>query len=497
MPSIEYLIITASSLLLAAVLASKASQRLGVPLLLVFLLLGMLAGSEGIGGIPYDDPLTAQWLGVVALALILFAGGLETDWETVRPVLWRGLSLSTLGVLFTAGLVGVFSSWLLEVKLVEGLLLGAIVSSTDAAAVFAVLRSRNASLKGRIKPLLELESGSNDPMAVLLTVGLIRLLSSPPATPVELGLLFVRQVALGAATGLAMGRLAVLLVNRLKLETEGLYPVLTLALALGAYGAAATAGGNGFLAVYLAGIVLGNEDFIHKRSLIRFHDGLAWLMQIAMFLALGLLVFPSRLAAVAGVGMLIACFLMFVARPASVFLSLAFARVTTRARLLVAWVGLRGAVPIILATFPMVAGVPHAGLFFDVVFFIVITSVLLQGTTLPTVAGWLGLRAPARSRRAYPLEFAPTRKTRSSLVEVSIPRDSPAAGRQVLDLRLPKSALIVLLSRNDDYLTPRGGTAVQAGDTLLVLADKEDSLAVREALDPGSARAAAEDPAEK
>lgn len=484
MLAIEPILVVVSLLLLAGVLASKASSRSGVPSLILFLAIGMLAGSEGPGGIPFDDFVAAQALGVVALALILFFGGLETDWRSTSGVLWRGVSLSTLGVLITALTVGWFASVVLDVSFLEGLLLGAIVSSTDAAAVFSVLRSRGASLKGRLKPLLEFESGSNDPMAVFLTVGVIRLLQDPAASVWSLAGGFVVQMALGAGIGYVAGRFSLFLLNRIRLETEGLYPVLTLSLALLTYGSAALLGGNGFLAVYLAGIVLGNQDFIHKRSLLRFHDAVAWLMQIFMFLSLGLLVFPSHLVPVAGSALLISFFLMFVARPVGVFLSLAAANVRRRQQLMISWVGLRGAVPIILGTFPLLYGIERAETIFNIVFFIVLTSVLLQGTTLATVAGWLGVRAPLLAKRRHPFEIVLSEKTESEFVELTVSAKSPAVGKQIVDLHLPKAVLIVLLTRGETYLTPRGATILHEGDDLLVLADRQSLPILRELVDP-------------
>ncbi|HRJ17933.1 MAG TPA: potassium/proton antiporter, partial [Bryobacteraceae bacterium] len=351
-------------LLLAALGASKLSYRLGVPGLLLFIAIGMLAGSDGPGGIWFDDARLSQSVGVIALAFILFSGGLETDRRAIRPVLWQGLSLSTLGVAFTALLIGTFAHFILKTTWLEGLLLGAIVSSTDAAAVFSILRSKSVSMKGRTQPLLELESGSNDPMAVLLTVGLIEAISQPDTGPVRLLAILVLQLAVGAVAGYAAGRAALWTLNRFKLESDGLYPAFTIAVVLLTYSGASLLQGNGFLAVYLAGILLGNGDFLHKRSLVRFHDALAWLMQIAMFLVLGLLVFPSQLPPVALPGLLLALFLIFIARPAAVFAALAFAQIRFRQKALVGWVGLRGAVPIILATFPLLAGLPAAGLFF-------------------------------------------------------------------------------------------------------------------------------------
>jgi potassium/hydrogen antiporter len=484
---LDQALIVAAVLLLVGVLASKVSSRLGVPALLLFLLIGMLAGTEGIGGIPFEDIGFAQVLGIIALSFILFAGGLETEWAQVSPILWRGLSLSTLGVLLTSIVVGGAATLLLGFSWREGFLLGSIMSSTDAAAVFAVLRSHGVSLKGSIKPLLELESGSNDPMAVFLTIAMIRLVNQPDSPILDLAVMFVLQMVVGATVGYAIGRISVEVINRIKLETEGLYPVLTLSLVLLTYGLASFLNGNGFLAVYLAGIVMGNSAFIHKRSLIHFHDGLAWLMQIAMFVTLGLLVFPSRLIPVAGAGFLIAGILMFVARPIGVFISLAFARMQFREKLLISWVGLRGAVPIVLATFPSAAGVPNPDLYFNIVFFVVLTSVLQQGTSIPRVAGWLGLQAPLARKREYPLEYVSTGKSRNDLVEVAIPNASPVIGRQIVELRLPKSVLIVLLGRDDDFIVPRGGTVLQAGDVMLVLGEHRDVEAVRSIVEANEA----------
>ncbi len=473
MTPIETILLTTGILLLGAAFASKLSNRFGVPSLLLFLGLGMLAGSEGPGGIPFDNAEIAQGIGVVALAFILFSGGLSTEWSSISAVLWKGLSLSTIGVLITAAVVACASRLLLHSSWLESLLLGSVVSSTDAAAVFAILRSSGLTLKGRIQSLLEFESGSNDPMAVFLTLALINLIIHPNSC-MHVIWMFVLQMGVGALVGYLFGKASVAVINRVHLDSEGLYPVLTVASVACTYAVAALLGGSGFLAVYIAGMVIGHTDLIHKRSLTRFHDAVAWLVQIAMFLTLGLLVFPSRLVPVAVPGLVLSAVLIFIARPVGVFISLAFARMNLRQRLLVSWVGLRGAAPIVLATFPMVAGLPRADLYFDIVFFIVITSVLLQGMLLPQVARRLGLEAPARLRRPSPLEYAPARRTSSELVEVVVPELSAAAGRRVLELGLPKSALIVLLGRGDDFIAPRGGTLVQAGDRLLVLVDRSE-----------------------
>jgi len=364
----ETVLIGAAVLLLLSVLVSKISDRFGVPTLLLFLVLGMLAGSDGPGGIAFDDPAAAQFIGVVALVQILFAGGLDTEWERVRPVLKEGLLLATVGVLITALVTGLFATVLLGFPLLEGLLLGAIVSSTDAAAVFSVLRSKGVGLKGQLQPLLELESGSNDPMAIFLTVGLSQLITQPDSSPLGLLGLFLLQMLVGGVAGYLMGRVMLFLVNRLKLGYEGLYPVLILSMAFLTFGLTDLLGGSGFLAVYLAGLVLGHHDFIHKRSLVRFNDGLAWLMQIAMFLTLGLLVFPSELVPIIGVGLLMAFCLIFIARPLGTFVGLLPSAFRWRGKAFISWVGLRGAVPIVLATFPLLNQIPQADLIFNVVF---------------------------------------------------------------------------------------------------------------------------------
>jgi cell volume regulation protein A len=469
----DYLLLGAAILLLLSIISSKASGRLGVPALLLFLVIGMLAGSEGLGGIEFSDAYMAQSLGVVALIFILFSGGLDTNWVRVRPVLPHGLVLATVGVLLTALIVGAFATVVLGFAWRESLLFGAIVSSTDAAAVFAIMRSRGVSLKGSLEPLIELESGSNDPMAIFLTTAMVGLLTNPTASVLELIPMFFVQMIAGAAAGFVLGRGIVYVINKLHLEYDGLYPVLSIALVLLVYGLTTLIGGNGFLAVYLAGLVMGNTDVIHRRSLMRFHDGLAWLMQIVMFLTLGLLVFPSRVFSVAGIGLLFSAFLILIARPVSVYLSLLPFRLNLRKSTMVGWVGLRGAVPIILATFPLLAGVPQAETIFNLVFFIVLTSVLIQGSTIPLVARWLRVAAPLRLRRRSPLEFESTNSIRGELVEIELAAGSPAAGRRIVELGLPKGALLVLIGRGEGFFVPSGGTALESGDTLYLLADKE------------------------
>ena len=482
MPPIEFLFVALATFLLFAILGSKVATKTGVPVLILFLVLGMVAGSDGVGGFYFDNPWLAQSVGVVALAFILFSGGLDTPWAGVRPVLKQGLALSTLGVTLTALCVGWFAAAFLGFTLPEGVLLGAIIASTDAAAVFAVLNSKSVRLTGRLKELLELESGSNDPMAVFLTVGMLQLLSNPGQSPLSLIPMFVLQMGLGALIGIAVGRGSVWAINRLRLEYDGLYPVLSFALVLLTYGATALVGGNGFLAVYLAGLVMAQQDFVHKRSLVQFHDGLAWLMQIVMFVTLGLQVFPSRLPEVALSGLYVALFLIFFARPLSVFLALSPTKLSVRQKLFVSWVGLRGAAPIVLATFPLLAGAAKADTIFHLVFFIVLTSVLLQGTLIIPMARWLGVYDATPSRPS-PLAYVMRDRTiANDLTEIHVPSSAPAVGKQVVDLHLPPDVLLVLIGRGGDMIVPRGGTVIEPGDTVLVMAPPGSSAQVRSAL---------------
>jgi cell volume regulation protein A len=407
--SIAVTFIVFSTLIILSILTIKLSNRFGIPSLVLFLAIGMLAGSDGLGGIAFDNPTLVRSLGITALVLILFSGGLDTEWSAVRPIVWQGLSLSTIGVLVTALLIGMFVAWVQGFSFLEGLLLGAIVSSTDAAAVFMVLRARRTKIPRRLIQLLEFESGSNDPMAVVLTIALIRLLTEPSTSFGELVVFFVMQMGVGTAIGIAMGEIMRRSFNALDLELEGIYPVLSVALALLTYGLTDYLDGSGFLAVYLAGLVMQRKPFTHQQSVLRFHDGLAWLMQVTMFLALGLQVYPTRLVPIAGVGILISLFLIFVARPVSVHTSLAFSPMSLREQTIVAWAGLRGAVPIILATFPLVAGIEKADLIFNMVFFIALTSVVMQGTAIPLLTRMLKIGSPPSSEnRSGPQRNPPT-----------------------------------------------------------------------------------------
>ena len=469
----EYYLVAAAILLVLSVIASKFSDRFGIPILIVFLGIGMLAGADGPGGIYFDDPTITQWVGMVALAIILFSGGLDTDWNSVRPVMKESVILATAGVLITAMITAVLTHVALQATWLESLLLGAIVSSTDAAAVFAILRSRGISLKGNLKPALELESGSNDPMAFFLTIGFIQLMTIPNTGLVDIVLLFFRQMIFGGVLGYVAAMVSLFLINRLRLGYEGLYPALAFGMVFLTFGLANITGGSGFLAVYIFGLLLGRSTFLHKKSLLRFYDGMAWMMQIIMFLTLGLLVFPSELPAIAGPGALIALGLILFSRPISVAICLIGSQFTWRERAFIAWVGLRGAVPIILATYPLVMGIPAAGTIFNIVFFVVLASVLIQGTTIPHAARWLKVDAALPVKRDYPIEFIPGKNIRSELMEIEIPPGAKAAGLAIYQLNLPDDYLVVLVARGEEFLVPNGGLVLQPGDALLSLSSPE------------------------
>lgn len=472
-----------SILLLISLLAGKTSYRFGVPALILFLIIGMLAGSEGVGGIYFKNPKSAQFIGVVSLNFILFSGGLDTDWASVKPVVWQGISLSTIGVFLTAISLGVFVWSITGFTIFEALLLGSIVSSTDAAAVFSILRSKSLALKSHIRPTLEMESGSNDPTAYVLTIAFLALVVDQNEGFASVIPLFFRQMIIGAVAGFLFGVGSKYVINKIKLDFEALYPVLVIALMFITFSATNYVDGNGFLAVYLSALYLGNQDLIHKRTILRMFDGLAWLMQIVLFLTLGLLVFPTQVFAIWGLGLVISLFLILVARPIAVFLSLIPFRMKLRRRFYISWVGLRGAVPIVFATYPLLAGIDKAGMIFNIVFFISLTSILIQGTTLPLVAKWLKVALPEKAKPRTPVDLFLSERAKTKIVEIDIPEGGYAVGKKIVDLEFPKTAIIAMIKRMDEYITPNGSTEIEANDTLTILSDSQDGLdKVRESL---------------
>jgi potassium/hydrogen antiporter len=474
------LLLTTCGLLLgASVLFSRASQRIGVPIALLFLVIGMLAGSEGIGRIPFDDYRLAFRLGSLALALILFDGGLNTPMQALQRSWAPASLLATVGVALTAALTAVLAHlWGLGIP--EAMLLGAVVSSTDAASVFAILRGSGLQLKRRVGVTLELESGLNDPVAVILTTALTANLLHPGgAEQWKVGLEVVAQLAVGGALGLGVGYGGRPLVSRLHLPTGGLYPALTLALALLAYGVATLLHGSGFLAVYLAGLVLGNGPLPFRAGLLRVHDALAWLSQIGMFLVLGLLVFPTRLLGVAPIGLGMAIVLAVLVRPVVVGLCLLPFRYPWRETLYIGWVGLRGAVPIVLATYPVLAGAPGAERIFHLVFFIVVANAIVPGATVAWVTRRLGLQSSQPPAPQAVLAIESRQPLQGELMSFYIDEALVVAGVPLAELDFPEGASVALIVRGDRLIPPKGSTVLQPGDHVYLIAQPEDRALIQ------------------
>lgn len=466
--AIDYQILIAAVLLFVGILASKLSPRLGLPLLVLFLLVGMLAGEDGLG-LAFDDAQTAHALGTIALALILFDGGLQTSLTSIKQV-WKPASfLATMGVAITAGITGAAAAYIIGIPLIVGLLIGAIVGSTDAAAVFSILRNAGIHINSRLKSTLEIESASNDPMAIFLTVGILELITNQMDLGWDLAILFIQQMGVGTVVGLGVGWLAVKLINRITLDAAGLYPVLVAVCGLLTFGISASLGGSGFLATFIAGVFIGNNRFVLKRATFMFHDGLAWLGQIAMFVMLGLLVNPASLLHIWLEGLLIAAILIFVARPLAVFPFLAFAGFNRREITLISWVGLRGSVPIILAIFPLLFDIPQAYLIFNVVFFVVLISATLQGSTLPWVAKRLKLIEKAPVTPAATLEISALGDVDVDIVQYTLGDSARAVNRTLAELALPEGAVVAMITRGSAVFPPRGSSVLMAGDHIFIL----------------------------
>lgn len=474
---VDYLILLSAVLILLGIISSKLSARLGLPVLVLFLLVGMLAGEDGPGGIVFDNAEIAHILGTLALALILFDGGLQTPFPSIRLVWKPASALATVGVLVTAIITGLAAAYILDIPLLQGLLLGAIVGSTDAAAVFSLLRNAGIYLNEKLKATLEIESASNDPMAIFLTVGLLEILVNDMTPGTGLLLLFISQMGVGAVVGLAVGWLSVRLINKIHLVASGLYPVLVSACGLLAFGVAANLGGSGFLAIFIAGVVIGNSRFVFQRSTFLFHDGLAWLSQITMFVMLGLLINPSSLLDVWFEGLLIALALTLVARPLAVIPLMKAFGFNTRETTLVSWVGLRGSVPIILAIFPLIFGLPGAELIFNVVFFVVLISATVQGSTLPWVAHKLGLTELPPVTPAATLEITALGDVDADIVEFTLSEGSRVVGRRLSQLALPNGTVVAMITRDNSVIAPRGSTMLHSGDHLFIVV-KPDARAL-------------------
>ena len=462
------LILVAGVLLTLGILATLVAGRLRVPGLILFLLLGMAIGSDGLGLIDFDDVELTRTIGIIALVLILFEGGLAAGWREIRPILPVGISLATVGTLITASVTGLAAHWFLELSVLEGLLLGSIVATTDSAAIFSVLRG--SSLKRRLARTLEAESGLNDPVAILLVIGFIDWIQLPDYGLGDMARLFGTQLLIGGAVGALLGQATVLGFRRIRFTTSGLYPVASIAAAALAYGLADVIGGSGFLAVYLTGLALGGSAAPARRTIADFHSGLAWVSQIALFFTLGLLVFPSQLDDVATGGLLLVGVLTLVARPLAAIVSTSVGRYSLRESVLVGWAGLRGAIPVVLATFPVIAGVPQAERFFNLVFFVVLVSTLVQGATFEPLARALGLTGGTTALPRLPLvEIGTIRRLGAEVVEYPIGEDDAIVGHVVNELDLPREALVSVIVRRDEALLPRGSTELEAGDRLHIL----------------------------
>jgi len=482
---IEVALLILSFLFFLSILAGKASSRYGVPALLLFLGVGMLFGSDGIG-IQFENIQVANAIGTVALCIILFSGGLDTKISEIRPILPQGVILATLGVLLTALITGVIIWWILGmtmasagIGLLTSLLLASTMASTDSASVFSILRAKNLHLKNNLRPMLELESGSNDPMAYILVITLIDLikLSNVPNYWVVGGTLIL-QLGIGALLGFSLGKLAVRIINRIKIGNDSLYPILIFTLCIFIFSLTYFLKGNGFLAVYIGGLVIGNSKFVHKRSSLGFFDGLAWMSQLIMFLTLGLLVNPHELVLIFIPGLIISFLMIFVTRPLTVFLSLLpFRKMPFKDKTFVSWVGLRGAVPIIFAIYPLVENVPHARLIFNIVFLCTLVSLVVQGTSLPLVARWLNLAVEPKQinkLRNFDVDFSSDIK--SVTTEIEITSRILAKGNQLIHLSLPDNTLVVMVNRDDNYFVPTGQTILEEKDKILIITDNHEAL---------------------
>lgn len=474
----ENILLTGSILIFISILISKTGYRFGIPTLLLFLLVGMLFGSDGLG-LQFNSAEDAQFIGMIALSIILFTGGMDTKYSDIRPVLKQGILLSTVGVLLTTLLTGLFifyiSGWddtNIELSLMASLLLAATMSSTDSASVFNLLRSQKMNLKENLRPMLELESGSNDPMAYMLTIVLIQVLSSGGA--LSTGLLLrdlLVQFLIGGAVGYSMGRLMSWLINKIGLSNSSLYSILLLSMVFMTFTATDLLKGNGYLAVYISGIVTGNAKLVHRKEINTFMDGLTWLFQIIMFITLGLLVNPRELLDTAAVALLIGGFMIVVARPVSVFACLLpFRNFSVRARLFVSWVGLRGAVPIIFATYPVITNIADSHRLFNIVFFITLLSLIVQGMTISSVARWLKLDLPLRKEgNEFGVELP--EEIDSQLHDITLTEAMLRNGNRLADMDIPRGSLVMLVKRGNEFLIPNGQMHLQAGDKLLFITE--------------------------
>ncbi|MDL2314783.1 potassium/proton antiporter [Bacteroidales bacterium OttesenSCG-928-C19] len=483
--SIETALLGVSLLFFLSIFVSKAGYRFGVPTLLLFLGVGMIFGSDGFG-IRFENIDAAQRIGTIALCIILFSGGMDTKISEIKPVMAQGIILATVGVLFTAILTGLLTYWVfgwmfpsIGIGLLTALLLASTMSSTDSASVFSILRSKGLHLKNNLRPMLELESGSNDPVAYILTITLIGLVNAEAAPNYWMvGVALLLQLIIGAAAGFILGKFSVFMINKLKLDNSSLYPILVFTVCIFIFSATYFLKGNSYLAVYIGGLVIGNSRFVHKRSSLKFFDGLAWMCQLFMFLTLGLLVNPSELVPLIIPGLVISFIMIFLSRPISVFLCLLpFRKMPRKDKTFISWVGLRGAVPIIFAIITLAENVPHAQLIFNLVFICTLVSLIVQGTSLPKVAMWLGLaEQPNELKKADEFDIEMADDIKSVTTEIEVTAEALEHGSLLMDMPLPDQTLVVLIKRNDKYFVPTGKTPIHEHDKLLIITDNQEAL---------------------
>ncbi|WP_047153852.1 potassium/proton antiporter [Aneurinibacillus tyrosinisolvens] len=462
-----------SILLIIGVITTKFSSRLGLPSLVLFIAVGMALNHF----IYFSNAFFTQLFGIVALIIILFDGGMKTNWKSIKSGVKPAISLATIGVLCTTAVIGFFAKYILNLPWVESFLFGAIVGSTDAAAVFSVLGNKN--IKGRLTSTLEAESGTNDPMAVFLTVSFLHFVQSPHAALVPMVLEFFWEMGFGLVMGLLMGWISVKTINKINLDSSGLYPVLALSFAILTYSLTSLFRGSGLLAVYVMAVYLGSFDITYRFSISRFNQGFAWMMQIFMFILLGLLVFPSQLINIVWPGLILSFVLILIARPISVFISTVFSKFSVREKLFISWAGLRGAVPIVLATYPLLAGIEHAQLIFNTVFFVVLTSALIQGSTISWLGEKLKLSQGEKVHPPHSIELLSIGKTNLAMLEIHIPPHSKAANREIGQLDFPDGVLVTGVIRGEKLLTPNGETEVHEGDHLYILSPKSKQEEVK------------------
>lgn len=483
--SIELILLTLSILFFLSILAGKAGYKFGVPALLLFLGVGMAFGSDGLG-IKFDNIYIAQTIGSIALCIILFSGGMDTKVSDIKPILPQGILLATVGVLFTAVLTGIAIWYVFGMTMESGgigflasILLAATMSSTDSASVFSILRSKGLNLKKNLKPMLELESGSNDPMAFVLTITLISLvgMKAEPNYWAAIGNLFL-QLFVGGIAGFLFGKLAVYINNHLKIDNKSLYPILVFTFCIFIFSITYFINGNGYLAVYIGGLVIGNSKFLHKRSSMNFFDGMAWMSQLLMFLTLGLLINPLELVPVIIPGLIISFIMIFITRPLSVFLCLLpFPKMGIKEKTFISWVGLRGAVPIIFAIMVLAADLPNSHLIFNIVFFCTLVSLIVQGTSLPLVAKWLGLaEEPLKAKELLDFDVEFSDEIKSVTSEIKVTENALKDGNKLMDLKLPEKTIVLMVKRDEKYFVPNGKTSLYADDMLLVITDDYNAL---------------------